>query len=105
MTYAETIKAAKERHPGMVLLFTVGDFYEAYGEDATTLGSRLGLTVTNRKCELLTATMPEGQLMAGFPHHQLEVYLQKLLQSGHRVAICEAVDEVPKGKPVERVAV
>jgi superfamily I DNA/RNA helicase len=74
---------AKAKHPEMIVLFRMGDFYEAYGDDAKTLGKVLSLTVTNR-AELS---------MSGFPHHQLETYLHKLLREGHRVAICEQVEE------------
>jgi len=74
---------AKAKHPEMICLFRMGDFYEAYNEDAKILGKVLGLTVTNR-AELS---------MSGFPYHQLETYLHKLLREGHRVAICEQVEE------------
>src|SRR5262249_21736191 len=73
-------RAAKEKHPGMLLLFRIGDFYEVFDEDAETAHKLLGLTLTTRD---RTTTM------AGFPHHQLEAYLHKLLQAGQRVAICE----------------
>ncbi len=59
--------------------FRIGDFYELFGEDAETAHTLLGLTLTTRDRTLT---------MAGFPHHQLEVYLHKLLKEGQRVAIC-----------------
>src|SRR5207237_5772223 len=59
---------AKDRHPGMLLLFRMGDFYELFDADAETGARVLGLTLTSRD-----KTIP----MAGFPHHQLESYLQK----------------------------
>jgi DNA mismatch repair protein MutS len=75
---------AKERHPGMLLLFRMGDFYELFHDDAELVSRVLGLTLTSR----------DGQIpMAGFPHHQLEPYLRKLLHSGHRVAICDQVED------------
>lgn len=76
---------AKERHPGMLLLFRMGDFYELFAEDAEVAAKLLGLTLTTRDRTLA---------MAGFPHHSLETHLRKLLQAGHRVAICEQVDTV-----------
>src|SRR5213083_662038 len=81
---------AKERHPGMLLLFRMGDFYELFNDDAEVVSRVLGLTLTSRD-----KTTP----MAGFPHHQLEPYLRKLLHSGHRVAICDQVEDpaVAKG--------
>src|SRR6516165_6348999 len=75
---------AKSRHPGMLLLFRMGDFYELFDEDANTAARVLGLTLTSRD-----KSIP----MAGFPHHALEGQLRKLLQSGHRVAICDQVED------------
>src|SRR5581483_10645854 len=75
---------AKERHPGMLLLFRMGDFYELFNDDAEVVSRVLGLTLTSRDKQIP---------MAGFPHHQLEPYLRKLLHSGHRVAICDQVED------------
>jgi DNA mismatch repair protein MutS len=75
---------AKQRHPGMLLLFRMGDFYELFDGDAELAAKVLGLTLTSRD-----KSIP----MAGFPHHQLETYLRKLLQGGHRVAICDQVED------------
>ena len=88
MTLIEHYHAAKERHPNMLLAFRCGDFYELFGEDAETASKILGLTLTSRD-----RILP----MAGFPHHQLETYLHRLLKAGQRVAICEQV-ESPAGK-------
>src|SRR5437667_7642609 len=86
-------REAKERHPGMLLLFRVGDFYELFDQDAETAAKVLGLTLTSRDKTIS---------MAGFPHHSLEIYLQKLLKAGHRVAICDQVKEsLPRG-PIRR---
>ena len=77
----------KAQHADKILLFRVGDFYEVFGCDAETLHRDLGITITTR-------TDASGTMkMAGFPHHQLEAYLHKLLKIGRKVAICEAVDE------------
>lgn len=73
-------REAKERHPGMMLLFRLGDFYELFDEDAQTAARLLGLALTIR----------DGTTsMAGFPHHCLENHLRKLLQAGQRVAVCD----------------
>jgi hypothetical protein len=86
---------AKERHPGMLLLFRVGDFYELFGEDAETASKLLGLTLTARD---------KTMTMAGFPHHSLEIHLQRLLKAGHRVALCEQVEgATPARREVTRV--
>jgi MutS domain I len=86
-------QAAKEKHPDMLLLFRMGDFFELFGDDAETAHRLLGLTLTTR----------DGTLtMAGFPHHQLESYLHKLLKEGQRVAVCEPVDESLARGPIRR---
>src|SRR5580693_10428955 len=88
-------REAKERHPGMLLLFRAGDFYELFFEDAEVVARVLGLTLTSRD-----KTIP----MAGFPHHALENHLRKLLRAGHRVAICDQVKDaaVAKGRLIRR---
>src|SRR5262245_3366088 len=84
---------AKERHPGMLLFFRNGDFYELFEEDAE-LGARLlGLTLTKRD-----KSIP----MAGVPHHALDRYLAKLLHLGHRVAICDQVEDASAAKGLIR---
>jgi hypothetical protein len=85
-------REAKERHPDMLLLFRMGDFYELFDQDAEKAAKLLGLTLTTRD---RTTTM------AGFPHHQLESYLHKLLKAGDRVAICDQVYSAD-GKSVKR---
>jgi DNA mismatch repair protein MutS len=77
-------REAKERHPGMLLLFRMGDFYELFDADAEVAARVLGLTLTSRD-----KTIP----MAGFPHHALDTHLRKLLHAGHRVAICDQVED------------
>jgi DNA mismatch repair protein MutS len=85
---------AKAQHPGMIVLFRNGDFYELFEDDAE-LGSRvLGLTLTKRD-----GTIP----MAGVPVHRLEHYLGLLIRAGHRVAVCEQMEEPdPKKKIIHR---
>src|SRR5438477_1740157 len=75
---------AKRQHPGMLLLFRMGDFYETFDADAEVAARALGLTLTSRDKQVP---------MAGFPHHQLEAYLRKLLHAGHRVAVCDQVED------------
>src|SRR5437667_3845781 len=80
---------AKARHPGMLLLFRMGDFFETFSDDAELVARVLGLTLTSRD-----KSIP----MAGFPHHQLEAYLRKLLHLGHRVAVCDQVEDASLAK-------
>lgn len=72
------------RHPACLLLFRIGDFYELFDENARTAAALCGLTLTVRHAKGQADTP-----MAGFPYHQLENYLKKLIRSGQRVAICE----------------
>ena len=60
----------------------MGDFYEMFFEDATLAAEVLGLTLTSRDRDKKTP-------MAGFPHHQLDAHLAKLIKAGHKVAVCE----------------
>lgn len=78
----------KEKYPGALLLFRVGDFYETFGEDAITASKILGITLTKRH----NGAASEIEL-AGFPHHSLESYLPKLVKAGQRVAICDQVED------------
>jgi DNA mismatch repair protein MutS len=84
---------AKERHPGMLLLFRMGDFFELFGDDAEVAARVLGLTLTSRD-----KTIP----MAGFPHHSLDTHLRKLLKAGHRVAVCDQVEDPALAKGLVR---
>lgn len=78
----------KRKHPDALLLFRCGDFYECYDEDAKKAADVLGITLTVRNST--------GRKMAGFPYHALDTYLPKLIRAGHRVAICDQLEE-PKG--------
>jgi len=73
-TIMEQYHAAKEKHPDMLLLFRMGDFYELFGQDAELAHKLLGLTLTTRDRTLT---------MAGFPHHQLEIYLHSCSTRGN----------------------
>ena len=79
---------AKKAHPGSIMLFRMGDFYETFEEDAILTAEILGIALTKR-ANGAAATVP----LAGFPYHALDQHLHKLLKSGHRVAICEQVED------------
>src|SRR5262245_39042588 len=85
-------QAAKAAAGDALLLFRMGDFYELFDEDAKTAARVLGLTLTSR--EKGENAMP----MAGFPHHQLDGYLAKIIAAGLRAAVCEQVDDPKKAK-------
>lgn len=79
----------KAQHPDAVLLFRCGDFYETYCDDAVTASKVLGITLTRRNNKGSAAAIE----MAGFPHHALDTYLPKLIRAGHRVAICDQLED------------
>jgi len=83
----QQFEAAKARCPGALVLFRMGDFYELFGADAREAADLLDLTLTSRD------KGPDALPMAGFPHHQLDVQLVKLVAAGRRVAICEQIDD------------
>ncbi len=79
----------KQAHPDCLLLFRMGDFYELFYEDAKTVSTALGLTLTQRT---------QGIPMAGVPYHQLDTYLRRLLKAGYRVAVCDQVEDAAQAK-------
>ena len=80
----------KSNHPDAILLFRCGDFYEPYMEDAVLASRILGIPLTHRNNKVTTQSPIE---MAGFPHHALDTYLPKLIRAGHRVAICDQLED------------
>ena len=78
----------KDRHPGALLLFRMGDFYETFEDDAVTVADVLGITLTKRG-----NGAAEDIPLAGFPHGALDQHLPKLVQAGHRVAVCEQLED------------
>ena len=78
----------KAKYPDTILLFRMGDFFETFEEDARITAKVLGIVLTRR------GNGAAGEVpLAGFPHHALEAYLPKLLKAGHRVAICEQLED------------
>ena len=78
----------KAKHPDSILLFRLGDFYETFEEDAEIAARVCGITLTKRG----NGTASEIPL-AGFPHHQVDNYVPKLVKAGYRVAICEQLED------------
>ena len=87
----------KAETPGTVLLFRMGDFYELFFEDAEVASRVLCVTLTSRD-----KSSANPVPMAGFPHHALEGYLQKLIHSGHKVAVCDQVEDPKTAKGMVR---
>ena len=72
----------KEKYPDCVLFYRLGDFYEMFWDDAIRVSRDLELTLTGRDCGL-----PERAPMCGIPYHSAELYIQRLIDLGYRVAI------------------
>ncbi len=88
-------RQVKAKHPDTVLLFRMGDFFETFEEDAVIASRVLGIVLTRR------GNGAAGEVpLAGFPHHALEAYLPKLLRAGHRVAICEQLEDPKLAKGI-----
>ena len=92
-------RSLKSKHPDAILLFRCGDFYETYQEDAELASSILGITLTHRSNKGNAQPRIE---MAGFPHHALDTYLPRLIRAGHRVAICDQLEDPKLTKKLVR---
>lgn len=93
----ERYQEVKQQNPEALLLFRMGDFYELFHDDAVIAARVLGLSLTSRDKN------SENPIpMAGFPYHSLDGYLQKLIRSGHRAAICDQVEDPKTAKGLVR---
>ena len=82
--YLET----KKEYPDCILFYRLGDFYEMFFDDALTASKELEITLTGKNCG-----MEERAPMCGVPYHAVEGYLNKLVQKGYKVAICEQMED------------
>src|SRR2546426_6250285 len=81
----------KSRYPGMLLMFRLGDFYELFYDDALVAARELEITLTSRE-------IGKGKRipMCGVPHHAVDTYLARLVERGHRVAVCDQLEDPRK---------
>jgi DNA mismatch repair protein MutS len=87
----------KAEYPGTILFFRMGDFYETFGDDAVLTSKVLRITLTSR------GHGKGGKIpLAGIPYHALDSYLHKMVNAGHKVAICEQVEDPKKAKGIVR---
>ncbi|MFA6571792.1 MAG: DNA mismatch repair protein MutS [Bacteroidota bacterium] len=87
----------KNKYPDTILLFRMGDFFETFEEDAVTTSKVCGITLTKRN------NGGGGETpLAGFPHHQLDAYLPKLVRAGYRVAVCEQLEDPKQARGIVR---
>lgn len=88
-------KEMKAKNPDAVMLFRMGDFFETFEDDAIIASKVCGITLTKRN------NGDAGEVpLAGFPHHQLDAYLPKLVRAGYRVAVCEQVEDPKLAKGI-----
>ncbi len=83
----------KEKYPGMILFFRLGDFYEMFFDDAELVSRELELTLTGKSCGL-----KERAPMCGVPFHSAETYINRLIEKGYKVAICEQMEDPATAK-------
>src|SRR5690242_1721943 len=88
----------KAQHPGYVLFFRMGDFYEMFWEDAKLASKVLGVALTSRSKGGVDAD--DAIPMAGVPFHSVENYLRRMIAAGHKVAICEQTEDAALAKAV-----
>jgi len=87
--------SVKARYPDTILFFRMGDFFETFGEDAIITAKVTGIALTKRN------NGAAGNIeLAGFPHHQLDNYLPKMIRGGYRVAVCEQLEDPKLAKGI-----
>ena len=91
----EQYMAIKEQNQDCILFYRLGDFYEMFFEDATTASRELEITLTGKNCG-----MEERAPMCGIPFHAVDSYLNKLVEKGYKVAICEQVEDPKQTKGI-----
>ena len=85
----------KQNNPDIIIMFRLGDFYEMFFEDAINVSHELELTLTGKN-----AGLDERIPMCGIPYHSVNVYLEKLVENGHKVGICEQLEDPKEAKGV-----
>ena len=89
----EQYRRLKAEHPGTILFFRMGDFYETFGDDALVASKVLGITLTSRDKK------KEGSIpLAGVPHHAVDGYLRTLVSQGHSVAIADQMESAEEAR-------
>ena len=90
----------KSEYEGIILFYRLGVFYEMFFDDAITASHELELTLTGKQCGL-----SERVPMCGVPHHALNVYLEKLIEKGYKVAICEQMEDPKTATGIVKIEV
>ncbi|MDY0004527.1 MAG: DNA mismatch repair protein MutS [Polyangia bacterium] len=92
--------SAKAEYPDAVLFFRMGDFYEMFFEDAVITSAALDIALTSRD-----KGKEDAVPMCGFPHHALPGYLTRMVEAGHKVAVCDQMEDPRKAKGIVKRAV
>jgi DNA mismatch repair protein MutS len=87
----------KKQYPDVILMFRLGDFYEMFAEDAETAAQALQITLTSREY-----VRGERIAMCGVPHHSVDRYVARLIAAGHRVALCDQIEDPRFAKGIVR---
>ena len=87
--------AIKDEYKDTILMYRLGDFYEMFFDDALLASRELELTLTGRNCGL-----EERAPMCGVPHHSVDQYIVRLVNNGHKVAICEQMEDPAEAKGI-----
>ena len=85
----------KDKYPDVILFYRLGDFYEMFFEDAEVVSHELELTLTGRN-----AGLDERVPMCGVPHHAVDIYIDRLVKKGFKVAICEQLEDAKNTKGI-----
>ena len=85
----------KDKYEDVIILYRLGDFYEMFFEDAEVVAHALELTLTGK-----SAGLEEKVPMCGIPHHAAEIYIDKLIKKGYKVAICEQLEDPKTAKGI-----
>ena len=87
--------SVKKDNPDVIIFYRLGDFYEVFFEDAITTSRELELTLTGRN-----AGLDERVPMCGVPHHAVDIYVEKLVDKGYKVGICEQLEDAKNAKGI-----
>ena len=87
--------SVKKEHPDVIIFYRLGDFYEVFFEDAVITSRELELTLTGR-----SAGLEERVPMCGVPHHAVDVYVEKMIEKGYKIGICEQLEDPKNAKGI-----
>lgn len=87
--------SVKNQYPDVIIFYRLGDFYEVFFEDAVTTSRELELTLTGRN-----AGLDERVPMCGVPYHAVQIYIEKMVEKGYKIGICEQLEDPKSAKGI-----